>query len=217
MAKRGRLIVIEGIDGAGKTTQARLLFKRLRRERRNAKLIHFPQYRVNVFGRLLREFLDGKHGDPSSVDPYLASALYAADRFEAKEKLLSWLRDGAIVICDRYVSASLMHQGGKLRGSAERARFFTWLKEVEYRVFGLPKPDIIVYLSLASSLARGLLKKKDGVERSARYNRNSSEAGRELARKEKWTTIQCERRGAVLPREAIHERIYAALKGIYGR
>ncbi len=210
--RRGKLIVLDGVDGSGKTTQGRLLLRRLQKEGYSARFLSFPQYKENVFGRLIREFLDGRHGDPTKTDPYLSAALYAADRFETKTKLEGWLAKGTIVICDRYVSANKMHQGGKISSPKERARFFSWLQKIEYGIFKLPRPTATLYLSLSPVLAMALLSRKDHVERSTRYNRASFKTGKELAKKEGWITISCELRGRVLSREAVHEKIYTAVR-----
>lgn len=189
-----------------------MLLTRLRREGAKAKLISFPRYSSNVFGRLIRDFLDGRHGDFAAADPYLVATLYAADRFESKETLEKHLREGRIVICDRYVSANMIHQGGKIRSAKGRAQFFAWLERVEYGVFGLPRPSLVLYLSLRPQLAQKLLSRKDGVERSARYNTESFWMGERLARAEKWVRIVCEEKGKVLSREAVHQKIYAAIR-----
>lgn len=210
--KQGSLIVIEGIDGAGKTTQARTLLARLRREGAQAEIISFPRYSTNIFGRLIRDFLDGRQGDFAAADPYLAATLYAADRFESKETIERWLAKGTIVICNRYVSSNQIHQGGKLRSAKKRAAFLTWLEAIEYGTFGLPRPSLVLYLSLRPQLAGKLLSRKDGVERNRRYNMQSFRMGEKLARVEKWTRIAGEEKGKILTRGAVHEKVYLAVK-----
>lgn len=110
----GKLIVIDGGDGAGKATQVSLLVKRLRDEGHKVETLDFPQYTQNHFGKLLRQCLDGKRGDFMAVDARIASTLYAADRFETKPRLEQWLQEDKIVVLDRYVSANMMHQGAKI-------------------------------------------------------------------------------------------------------
>ena len=110
----GNFLVIEGSDGAGKATQTDLLVKRLRDEGRRVKTIDFPRYRDNHFGKLLRDCLDGKHGDFLKLDPRITSLVYAADRFESSKQIRRWLEEGADVVADRYVSANMLHQGSKI-------------------------------------------------------------------------------------------------------
>ena len=111
---KGKLIVIDGGDGAGKATQAALLVKQLRADGHAVETLDFPQYTQNTFGELIRECLDGKRGDFMAVDPRIASTLYAADRFESKPRLEQWLSEGKVIILDRYVSSNMMHQGAKI-------------------------------------------------------------------------------------------------------
>ncbi len=112
--------MIDGIDGTGKATQAKLLVQRLRREGQKVQAIDFPNYYKNFFGKLLGNYLSGKYGDFAEVDPHVASVLYAADRFESSPQIERWLKEGNIVVADRYVSANQIHQGGKIDGRASK-------------------------------------------------------------------------------------------------
>lgn len=145
MAK-GKFIVIDGIDGTGKATQAALLVQRLRREGKKAKAVEFPNYYKNFFGKLLGEYLSGKYGDFIEMDPHVASVLYAADRFESSGQIRRWLAAGYTVVADRYVSANQIHQGSKITDEADRRLFLHWLEKMEYEVFKIPRPDLILYL-----------------------------------------------------------------------
>lgn len=226
MKKRhGTLIVIDGIDGSGKATQAKLLAKRLKRENHTVKTIDFPQYE-QFFGKLIGECLAGGHGDFVKADPYVASMLYAADRFDAKEKIRKWLEQGAIVIVDRYVSANQMHQGGKIKDARKRKRFLEWLDEMEHGKFGIPRPDAIVYLHIPVRLSMQLLKnkalkrkkqylrgRKDLAEENVRYLENAQKSAlRVIAGNNRWYKIDCAPRGELLSVEDIHEKIYAAAR-----
>ena len=112
--KKGRLIVIDGTDGSGKATQVKLLQTRLKKEGYRVKTLDFPQYQENFFGGFIGECLTGDHGNFVSLDPYIASVLYAADRFQSKEKILGWLKKGEIVILDRYVSLQFLVSLGRM-------------------------------------------------------------------------------------------------------
>src|SRR5690606_12245312 len=142
---------------AGKATQTALLVKRLKREGHSVRTYDFPQYEDNFFGRLIGECLAGQHGDFPTLDPYIASVLYAADRFESKAKLERWLQEGRVVVLDRYVSANQIHQGGKTLDPKKRKRFLEWLDRMEFGVFGLPRPDLVLYLDVPYEVSQRLL------------------------------------------------------------
>jgi dTMP kinase len=214
MAK-GKLIVIDGSDGAGKTTQVNLLIERLKKEGYRIKTTNFPQDK-NLFGSLIRESLDGKHGDFIGTDPYIVSSLYAADRFESKGMIEKWLRDGSIVILDRYVSANQMHQGGKIKDAKKRAKFLTWLERMEFDVFGIPRPDITLYLHVPVAISQKLMKKRgkrDLAEKNLEHLRNTEKSALFISRSQKnWKKIDCTDGADILPREAVHEKIYTVLR-----
>jgi len=144
----GTLIVLDGADGAGKATQTKLLVDRLSAEGYQVHTLDFPQYTQNHFGRLLRECLDGKRGDFIGSDARLASTIYAADRFESAPIIREWLESGAVVVLDRYASSNMLHQGAKIHDTEELTNFLTWLDHMEHGVFGIPRPDVIVYLEV---------------------------------------------------------------------
>jgi len=112
---KGKLIVIDGGDGAGKATQTKLLIERLQADGHQVESMDFPQYTKNTFGQLLRTCLDGYCNDFMNTDPRIVSTIYAADRFESKPQLDAWLEAGQIVVLDRYVSSNMMHEGGKIK------------------------------------------------------------------------------------------------------
>ena len=121
--KKGFFIVIDGTDGSGKATQTKLLAEKLKKSGRKVKTIDFPQYENNFFGKMVGRYLSGEFGKSSEVSPYLASILYAGDRFEEKETIEKWLNEGFVVIADRYASSNQIHQGGKISNSAKRKEF----------------------------------------------------------------------------------------------
>lgn len=135
---QGKLIVIDGIDGAGKATQTKLLLERLEKRGYKTATMDFPQYYDNFFGKLIGRFQNGEFGDAPTMSPYLASVLYAADRWESKIKIENWLDEGRIVVLDRYVSANQIHQGGKISDFNEKKNFLVFwkrwnLKFLKYR------------------------------------------------------------------------------------
>jgi dTMP kinase len=228
MRKRGKLIVIDGTDGVGKATQAKLLVARLKKEGVRVKTLDFPQYYKNFFGHFIGAMLTGQYGDFLHTDPFIASVMYAADRFESKPTIEKWLKEGDIVILDRYVSANQLHQGGKIKDPKKRKYFLKWLDTMEHKVFGLPRPDLIVYLHLPMKSVLKLLKlkdktrkkryakgKKDTVESDVAYLAAAQESALALIReKRNWRKIECEGADGILPKEEIHEKVFQTVKKI---
>ncbi len=228
MARRGKLIVIDGTDGSGKATQTDLLVRHLRRDGKKVKVVDFPDYYSNFFGRFIGHCLSERYYDFVKVHPKIASVLYAADRFESSEKMKRWLSEGNIVIANRYASANQIHQGGKISNPKKRENFLKWLAEMEYKVFKIPKPDKVFYLNVPIPVVlklinernkkgeRGYLgKKKDAHEKDVRFLQNSRKSALWLAGREKgWVKIQCVQKRKMLPPADIHEVIYEKVKKI---
>lgn len=215
----GKLIVIEGTDGSGKTTQTEALMRRLKKEGIDAESLRFPQYEKNLFGKLIREALDGLHGDFIKMDPKVTSVLYACDRFETISKLKGWLREGKIVILDRYVSSNQIHQGGKIKDEGERNKFLDWLSAMEYDTLGVLKPDAVLYLDVPEEISEELISKREGIKDVAdsdfEYLRNSKKAGQHLLQREKfWERIKCVKDGALMSIDEIHEQIWGRIKAL---
>ncbi|HEY4511482.1 MAG TPA: dTMP kinase [Candidatus Paceibacterota bacterium] len=225
MTTKGKLIVIDGTDGSGKATQTELLVKRFTQAGQKVRKIDFPQYAHNVFGKLLRECLDSKHGDFIGTDPKIASTLYAADRFESSKEIRQWLESGCIVVTDRYVSANQIHQGGKIKDEAARTDFLEWLDEIEYKVFGIPRPDAIVYLHVPIEISLELIRKRaaesgkdaDQAESDATHLFDSQQSALKIIGKSNtWTKIDCAHEGQMKTRETISELVWEKLKKVLG-
>lgn len=153
------LVNIEGIDGSGKGTQAGRLQLRLRERGLKVELISFPRYRETHFGQKVADFLNGRFGALNEVNPFLASLLYAGDRFESKGWLQKLMAENDVVILDRYVPSNMAHQASKLRG-AERTELIQWIETIEFGVYGLPRPDISILLDISPSQAQRLIATK---------------------------------------------------------
>ncbi|MCW1888569.1 MAG: deoxynucleoside kinase [Candidatus Moranbacteria bacterium] len=224
---KGKLIVIDGLDGAGKATQAALLVARLKKEGKKVVTLDFPQYQNNFFGAFIGECLASKHGDFLNLSPHIASVLYASDRFEASVKIKRWLKEGKYVVLDRYVSANQIHQGGKIKDIKERKKFLEWLSTMEYGVFQIPRPDKVIFLDVTPEVTRRMLENqvnkkdkkiylgkdaKDVVEESMEYMLASRVSALWIAKTEKnWTKISCIKGQEILPREVIAEKVYQAV------
>lgn len=162
-SKAGKFIVIDGTDGSGKSTQFKLLIERLEKEGYKVKTTDFPQYGKKSAG-LVEEYLNGRYGSPDEVGPYRASILFAADRYDASFQIKKWLADGFIVLSDRYVSANMGHQGGKIADKQELKKYLDWLYDLEYNMFEIPKPDLNVILHVPSEISNILINEREDKE-----------------------------------------------------
>ena len=199
MTTRGLLIAIEGIDGSGKHTQAKLLEHALSAKGFSVFATGFPQY-DSWFGSMVGRFLNGDYGPLQAVDPHFSALLYAGDRFEAKPRIETVLNEGKIVLVDRYVASNLAHQVA--RAAAEkRSEFLRWIEHLEYSIYGLPREDLILYLRVPPSQAQRLVAQKserpytrathDIQEKSLRHLEDAAEMYDMLSRSRPWATIQC--------------------------
>lgn len=218
MQKKAQLIVIDGGDNVGKATQADLLMRRLISEGVAVGKMDFPRYHQNTFGHLLNDALKGEHGDFMALDPKITATLFAADRFESKKELLEWIEEGRVVIFDRYVSASMLHQGAKIDDADAREEFLKWLDHVEYEIFGMPRPDLTIYLNVPPEKSQKLLEyvvgigaKVADVAESDRLHQEKVSACAEYlsTSREEWVTVECMADADELrTREDIHEEVY---------
>ncbi len=229
--RRGRFIVIDGTDGSGKATQTTLLIKHLKEDGHKVKVVDFPEYYSNFFGAFIGHCLSEQYYNFVKIHPKIASVLYAADRFESKDKIEKWLKSGCIVIANRYASANQIHQGGKISNTQKREAFMEWLAEMEYKVFKIPKPDAIVYLDVPIPIVLKLIKernkknstgdrsylgkKKDVHEKDVNFLENSRKSALWLAKTQKnWLKIECAPKNMLQTREQIHEEVYGKVKKI---
>jgi dTMP kinase len=213
---RGKLIVLDGNDGSGKYTQAELLAERLREMGHQVLLLSFPDYQT-FFGWVLKKALDGEYPDFANMNPYAASAIYAINRMELVKRMTDFIEEGGIVVCDRYVSANEIHQGGKIKDHRERLTFLSWVEDYEYEKIGIPRPDISIYLDVPPAVSRALMSDKtwDTVENNPQYLENSHRSAQWLIAREphKWLHVRCATRGLMCSREEIHHEILAGLLG----
>jgi dTMP kinase len=230
MKKKGKLIVIDGVDGSGKATQVELLLKRLRKDGHTVKTVDFPEYYKNFFGKFIGNCLSQQYYNWLNIHPKIASIAYAADRFESSAEIKKWLEKGYIVIANRYVSANQIHQGGKIANSKKRQEFIEWLNEMEYGVFKIPRPDIVFYLSLPVAISLDLIKdrdrdgkmkrqylkkKKDVHENDTNFLVNSRKSALWLVKTQKeFTQIDCATGGNLRTREDISEEVYEKVKKV---
>jgi len=218
----GRLIVFEGIDGSGKSTQFKMLCRRLEAEGRAFLRLVFPQY-SEPSSAPLRMYLAGEFGSrPEDVNAYAASTFFAVDRFASYKKVWKdYYQGGGIVLSDRYTTSNAVHQASKLP-AGEREEFFAWLEHFEYTLLGLPKPDAVIYMDVPVDTAVEQLRKREGAtntkgdihETDIEYLRKCHECARAAAEYYKWTRIDCIKNGRMRTVEDIHEEIYNFLKEV---
>ena len=220
--------MIDGVDGSGKTTQINLLLKKLRTNGYKVKTVHFPHYE-NFFGGFIGHCLTEQYYNFLNTHPKIVSVLYAADRWESSKEIEGNLKKGYISILDRYVSANQIHQGGKIKNAKKRDSFIKWLNKMEYEVFGIPKPNITLYLDLPTKIVLELLDKRGGSKIKREYLKrgkdvheadvnfliNSRKSALKLVKEvPNFIKIECSEKGKILSREAIHDMIYDKVKKV---
>ncbi len=204
----GKLIVIEGIDGSGKGTQLQLLLEHLNKKQISYAAFDFPQYGKTFFGDFAGRFLNGEFGHFSRINPYLASFPYAADRWQVKDQLWKAINNKKLVICNRY-TPSVVYQAVKVKPT-QRKNFLKWAETLEYKVFGIPKPDLVFFLYVPLVFAQILIakKSKDQYEKDVVYLKKVETMYLEIVKTNKsWVKIDCVENNKILPPELIHRKI----------
>lgn len=213
---RGKLIVLEGTDGAGKATQARLMARRLEAEGLSFREIDFPRY-DSPFAVPVKCYLNGQLGKhPGDVSAYAATTLYAIDRYASyKEDWGGFYQSGGLILANRYTTSNAVHQAVKLP-EGEREEYLRWLFDLEYRRLELPEPDLVIYLDLPAEISAQLLRLRqesthtaaDIHEQDGAYLRQCRENAREIVRQLGWRRIDCSREGAIRTPEDIHSEVW---------
>ena len=212
----GKLIVIEGTDGSGKSTQFRLLTQRLEAESKAFQKLVFPQY-SEPSSALIRMYLGGEFGsNPSDVNAYAASVFYAVDRYASYKKVWQqWYEDGGLIVSDRYTTSNAVHQASK-EPLERQEEFLKWLYDLEYNRMGLPKPDLVIYLDVPTDFTEKMMRRReqdtntqaDIHEQDLNYLSTCRRTGKAAAEYYGWTVIHCVKDGAMRSIEDIHEEIY---------
>ena len=212
----GKLIVLEGTDGSGKSTQFQRLTARLEQEGRSFQRLVFPQY-SEPSSALIRMYLGGEFGGkPSDVNAYAASAFYSVDRYASYKKVWGdWYEQGGLVISDRYTTSNAVHQTSKEPPEKQRD-FLKWLYDFEYDKLGLPRPDLVTYLDVPTDFTEKLMRRRevdththaDIHEKDLEYLATCRRTGKAAADYYGWTVIQCVEDGNMRSIEDIHEEIY---------
>ena len=220
------LVVLEGLDGAGKSTQVRMLKEYLESVCPSLEYIHFPRYDAPVYGNLIGKFLRGGFGQNDAVHPQLVALLFAEDRHGAGPRIRSVLENGGTVLLDRYVYSNIAYQCAKLPSENEAEELRKWIIDTEYGDFGLPVPDLNIFLDVPIDFVEeSLAKERDGADRDYLQGRQDIHEAdiafqkrvREMYRRQaaldsRFIVVGCSGPdGRMLPPDLIFEKI----KGVY--
>lgn len=219
----GTLIIIEGGDGSGKATQTKALAERLSREGYNVRTVSFPNY-DSPAAMPVKMYLAGDFGHkPSDVNPFVASTLYAVDRFASYR--MDWeefYKSGGIILADRYTTSNMIHQMVKYEDAKERQQFLSWLEDLEFVKFGLPRPDCVCLLDMPLKTSEALMKDRvhktggatgDIHEHDHEYLLRVHGAYDELVQVYGWERVTCANEvGDLRSIEEIHEDVYDLVK-----
>ena len=221
----GKLIVIDGTDGSGKQTQLEILENKLKENNIDYRKISFPNYN-SPSSSLVKMYLSGEFGtDADAISPYVASTFFAVDRYATyKKQLEEYYENGGLILADRYTTANMVHQAGKIKDRSERKKFLDWLWNLEFNIYRIPIPTKVFFLNMPPEYSLKLIEnrqnkfdkeaKKDIHESNRAYIQESYEAACELANDYKWTEIKCVNNGKIKTREEIGKEIFEVVKNV---
>ena len=212
----GKLVVIEGSDGSGKATQTRKLYERLRDLEVKVRRVRFPNYESES-SALIRMYLRGDFGgNAEAVNPYAAATFYAVDRFAGFGEWKDFYNDGGLILSDRYVGSNMAYQAAKFKKKTERTKFLAWLDDLEYERFGLPRPDMTIFLDMPPAICAILRKERgrdeDIHESDAEYMNKIYNVYKKIAQKFGWKVVKCADRSFARSSTDIHENILALVE-----
>lgn len=220
---KGKLIVIEGGDGSGKTTQFNLLKDKLIEDSYQVETIDFPRYGQPA-ATMVEKYLNGDFGSAREVGAYRASIFYAIDRYDASFKIKEWLEEGKIVLANRYATANMVHQAGKIKDIKQRDEFLDWLDNLEFKIFDIPRPNAVFFMDVSAGISQKLALQKEGRhaniqskndihENDISHLRDALEAGHYVAKKYGWEIVNGDDgQGDMRLIEDIHEEVCQKLK-----
>lgn len=219
----GKLIVIEGGDGSGKTTQVNMLSQFFRKKHFRNKCVDFPQYYSSFHGKTVARFLRGEFGSIDQVSPYLVSLAFAVDRASVKKEMYDFLKKNGYIIANRYATSSIVYQAAKFNNIREQEEFIKWNYELEYKVHKIPKEDIVIYLHVPWKFGVDLTARKtkraylrgqsqDIHEKDLLYRQEVENMYLKLAKRyNNWVIINCVENNNILPPQTIHQKIIKVL------
>ncbi len=221
---KGKLFVIDGTDGSGKQTQLQKLRERFDKEKIDYKVVSFPNY-DSPSSSLVKMYLNGDFGtDAQAISPYIASTFYAADRYATfKTQFEEYYKSGGIILADRYTTANMVHQAGKIKDEQEREKFLKWLWDFEFGLYGLPVPTEVFFLNMPFEYSQKLMEnrenkithseKKDIHESNKQHLQDAYNEACKLVKKYNWCEIKCVENGKIRAIDDIHEEIFGKVVG----
>ena len=219
----GKLFVIDGTDGSGKQTQFDKLQERLKKDGIDFRVVSFPNYDSPSSG-LVKMYLSGEFGENAKdVSPYIASTFYAGDRYATYiTEYKDYYEKGGIILADRYTTANMVHQAGKIQDKEEREKFLNWLWDFEFNLYRLPIPTEVFFLNMPVEKSLELIKdrenkfthteKKDIHERDKNHLIDAYNAACYVSKKYNWYEVKCVKENKIRTIEDIHEEIYNEIK-----
>ena len=218
----GTLYVIEGVDGSGKATQTERLYQALLAQGKPVRKVSFPDY-DSPSSSLIKMYLNGEFGtDPQSVNAFATSVFFAVDRFASFRKdWQQFYEEGGIIIADRYVTSNLVHQAGKITDAAEKEYYIQWLSDLEYNIFGLPKPDCVIFLDMPPAYSLRLRQERNALkqgltadihEADQTYLQQAYDNAIGIAQHQQWHTISCVAEEQIRTIEDIHTEILQTIE-----
>lgn len=224
---KGKLIIIDGSDGAGKTTQSNILIEKLKKNKKKVVFFDFPQY-DKFYGKIVAKYLNGKLGKLNNTNPYLISLAYAFDRASARDEICDALKHGKKVLCNRYTCSNMAYQSAKFETKKEQDEYVKWDEELEYVQNKMPIPDLIIYLYVPHNISQTLVDKKESSQReyvngkkrdlheeSAKFLKKVEKRYLSLTKEKKWNKIDCFKNGKLLDVETVSEKIWEIVKEIF--
>ncbi len=215
-------IVIDGIDGSGKGTQVEILRKHFEELGKKVKILDYPRY-GHTSSFMVQKYLNGEYG--KTLSPKLASIFYAIDRYDSSFDVKKDLENYDYIISNRYVSANMIHQTGKIENDVEAKEFLDWLYDLEYNIFWIPKPDKVIFLNVTPEVSQKLVlkkaqreylkdgKKMDLHEEDINHLQNAWEKAMKVVEMyDDWVKIDCIENGEILPIDAITQKILVEIE-----
>ena len=220
---KGKLFIIEGLDGSGKETQTKKLYDRLKGENINIRKVEYPNYKSDS-SALVKMYLKGDFGkNADDVDAYISSTFYAVDRYASyKTEWEDFYNNGGIILADRYTSSNMIHQASKIEDKQEQQIFLDWLEDLEFRLYGLPRPTRVIFINMPPEYSQQLMEKRDNKitgkaekdihEGDFEYLKKAYSNAMGIVKAYDWPIIDCVEDGKLLSIDQIHDKIYKEVK-----
>ncbi len=224
-SRKGKFIVIEGIDGSGKATQLKKLSDFLKSKNHKIATFDFPQY-DKPSSYFVREYLNGRYGPFEEVGPQLASTFFALDRYDAKKEIMLSLTSGKIVLSNRYIGSNMAHQGSNLNSLEDREKYFNWIENFEFEILGIPKPDLNIILHVSADIVQRFVDmkdqrtyiasgaKRDILEANINHLKKAENTYKEMAEifPDQFVVVECMKDNEIMSLEEVHSKVVSIVE-----